>query len=116
MTGLCQIRREMARRKLHILPVLQPLHANIAEAVPGKMRVQRLLAAAQNIGVGRLRPAEVFGVEVAVFVQRFRMAQRQLLTMLAIDFYFYPASQVLAEVIDLLALWGGELLNDRQLL
>ena len=43
------------------------------------MRVQRLLAAAQNIGVGRLRPAEVFGVEVAVFVQRFGVAQKEKL-------------------------------------
>ena len=43
---LLQIRGEMARRKLHVLPVLQPLHAQIAEAVPCEMRVQNLLATA----------------------------------------------------------------------
>ena len=43
---LLQIGGEMARRKLHVLPVLQPLHAQIAEAVPCKMRVQNLPAAA----------------------------------------------------------------------
>ena len=43
---LLQIGGEVACRKLHVLPVLQPLHANIAEAVPCKMRVQNLLAAA----------------------------------------------------------------------
>ena len=43
---LLQIRGEVARRKLHVLPVSQPLNAKIAEAVPSKMRVQNLLAAA----------------------------------------------------------------------
>ena len=114
MTGLCQIRREMARRKLHVLPVLQPLHANIAEAVPCKMRVQRLLAAAQNIGVGRLRPAEVFGVEVAVLVQRFGVAQRQFLTLLAIDFYLYPAGQVLPKVKEVVTVGSRKFLDNRQ--
>ena len=43
---LLQIRGKMARRKLHVLPVLQPLDTEVAEPMPCKMRVQNLLAAA----------------------------------------------------------------------
>ena len=113
MTGLYQIRREMARRKLHVLPVLQPLHANIAEAVPCKMRVQRLLAAAQNIGVGRLRPAEVFGVEVAVFVQRFGVAQGKLLPLVTVNFHLDPAGQVLPKVKEVVTVGSSKFLDNR---
>ena len=112
--GLLQVGGKETGRKKHVLAVLQPLHTQIAETVPGKMRVQRLLTTAQDIGVGRLGKTQVFGVEIAVFVQRFRVAQGQCLARLAVNFHLDPASQVLAKIIDLFTLGGGELFYNRQ--
>ena len=84
--------------------LVDALDAEIAEAVEGEVRAERLFAACQNVGILRFGGAEVGGVEVALFVEHFGVGERDLLPARAVHRKFHDARGVLAEVDDLLPL------------
>ena len=84
--------------------LVDALDAEIAEAVEGEVRAERLFAACQDVGILRFGAAEVGGVEIALFIEHFGMRERDLLPARAVHRKLHDARGVLAEVDDLLPL------------
>ena len=68
----------MAGGESDCLPLLNPLYSQIAESVPGKVGPQHSVPTSKNILVCGFSKTQIFGIKVAVLIQRFTERRGEL--------------------------------------